>query len=306
MTPDRDSASPWPPEDERWPPVFPPEFVSAWGDDRYGLWIEVAIGDFRQRLRWIEPGEFMMGSPDDEPYRQDREGPRHKVRISRGFWLADTACSQAVWQAVMGSNPSEFKDDPQNPVENVSWHDVQDFLHRLHSLLKRQVESEGMKIDLPSEAEWEYACRAGTKSAFNFGDRISTEQANYDASVAYAGGPTGKWLQKTVPVKRYAPNAWGLYQMHGNVWEWCSDGQRQYDRSDQTDPRGPEGQAPRVVRGGSWFIVPWWLRSAFRDLRLRVYRSGDQGFRFSLRSTSQEEGAERPPEADEETVARDA
>jgi formylglycine-generating enzyme required for sulfatase activity len=283
----------WPPEPQRRPPLFPPACAFAWGDDRHGLWIDVDVGGAVQRFRWIEPGEFWMGSPEGEPERDNDEGPRHVVRLTAGFWLADTACAQAVWQAVMGDNPSRLKDDPQNPVEQVSWDDVQDFLGRVKEQFL------GMQASLPSEAEWEYACRAGTDTAFNVGDSLSREQANYDGTKAYASGPTGEYRQRTVAVKHFEANAWGLYQMHGNVWEWCADGQRAYDNSLQVDPRGPdEAEAVRVVRGGSWLSVPWGLRSAYRGRRPRGLRHDSRGFRFSLRSTRPEEGAERLPEAD--------
>ena len=283
----------WPPESQRWPPVFPPVCASAWGDDRFGLWMEVLLEGKPNRFRWIEPGEFWMGSPEGEAGRNANEGPRHVVRLTEGFWLAETACSQSVWQSVMGSNPSLFI-DPQNPVEMVSWDDVQGFLRELEKRLP------GVKADLPTEAEWEYACRAGCETAFSWGDGIAPDQANYDATNSYADGPTGEYRERTVPVKSYAPNAWGLYQMHGNVWEWCADGPREYDGAPQVDPRGPEGgeaEAPRAVRGGSWFHNPHGLRAASRNRRHRDGRNVLQGFRFSLRSTSQQRGAERPPEA---------
>jgi formylglycine-generating enzyme len=287
----------YPPEAQRWPPVFPPVCACAWGDDAYGLWIDVQIGGPEQRFRWVEPGEFVMGSSEDEAERTDDEGPQHVVRLTEGYWLADTACSQALWQAVMGGNPSDFKDDPQNPVENVSWDDVDGFLRRLEALLP------GVKAALPTEAEWEYACRAGTKTAFSFDDAITPEQANYDGRKAYAGGATGEYRGRTVPVKTFAANPWGLYQMHGNVWEWCADGQRTYDGALQTDPRGPEGDAPRALRGGSWLNEPRGLRSAYRSGYERDRRYLLVGFRFSLRSTSPEGGAEGLPEA---TFTRDA
>ena len=291
----------WPPESQRWPPVFPPVCASAWGDDRFGLWMEVLLEGKPNRFRWIEPGEFWMGSPEGEKGKNDNEGPRHVVRLTEGFWLAETACSQSVWQSVMGSNPSKFADDPQNPVEMVSWDEVQGFLREVERRLP------GVKADLPTEAEWEYACRAGSETAFSWGDGIAPSQANYNATISYANGPTGEYREKTVPVKTYAPNAWGLYQMHGNVWEWCADGQRQYDGALQVDPRGPEGgeaDAPRAVRGGSWDLAPHWLRAAFRSHGPRGWGYDSLGFRFSLRSTSGPEGgAERPPEA---AVTRDA
>jgi hypothetical protein len=280
----------WPPTPGAFRAVAQPvsQGLSLGADLRHGLYLDVSFGSLVQRFRWIEPGEFWMGSPEGEPERDNDEGPRHVVRLTAGFWLADTACAQAVWQAVMGNNPSRFQDDPQNPVEQVSWDDVQDFLRRVEGLFP------GLWASLPSEAEWEYACRAGSDTAFNLGESISPEQANYGGTKAYASGPTGEYRQRTVAVKHFEANAWGLYQMHGNVWEWCADGQRAYDNSLQVDPRGPdEAEAVRVVRGGSWLNVPRGLRSAYRVRWHRDYRYDYLGFRFSLRSTRPEEGAER-------------
>ncbi len=300
------AGTPFPPEEERRPPELPPAGAIAWGDDAYGLWIDVDLNGVVQRFRWIEPGEFMMGSPADEPEREEDEGPRHRVRLTTGFWLADTACTQALWMAVMGGkNPGRFQDDVRNPVENVSWDDVSGadgFLQRAASLVP------GIVAELPTEAEWEYACRAGSETPFHFGATITPEQANYDGNSPYAG-EKGDYRQNTVPVKSFPPNDWGLYEMHGNVWECCADGMRTYDGNDQENPRGPEGDALRVARGGSWNCGAGGLRSACRDVRLRdlsfesLY---DRGFRFALRSTSQEQeaGAPRLPEAN--GVTRDA
>ena len=261
------------------------------GADRYGLFGEATLAGVSQRFRWIPPGEFWMGSPEDEAERSDDEGPRHLVRLTEGFWLAETACSQSVWVSVMGSNPSQFTDDLQNPVERVSWDDVQGFLREVERLLS------GVKADLPTEAEWEYACRAGGETVFSWGDGIAPSQANYDARFSYADGPSGAYRERTVPVKSYVPNAWGLYQMHGNVWEWCADGPRPYSGAPRINPRGPAGDeadAPRAVRGGSWIFYPHRLRAAYRRRWPRGVRGDSLGFRFSLRSTS---SAERSPEA---------
>ena len=224
----------------RFPPGFPPPFADAWGDDAFGLWAEfnlpaTSAGNVVvQRLRWIEPGTFRMGSPDDEPERYDNEGPQHLVTISQGFWLADTACTQALWRAVMGENPSRFKGE-ERPVEQVSWHDVQGFLRGLEQLVP------GSVVDLPTEAEWEYACRAGTTSSFSFGNTITPDQVNYNGSVRYARGEKGLYREETVAVNSLPSNPWGLYEMHGNVWEWCADGRRAYSESPQVDPRGLGG-----------------------------------------------------------------
>ena len=269
-------------------------------DLAHGLFLDVSIAGVVQRFRWIEPGEFWMGSPEGETERRDDEGPRHRVRLTEGFWLAETACSQALWEAVMGENPSRFTDDPQNPVERVSWDDVQGFLQKLSEGLA------GVRAELPSEAEWEYACRAGSETVFHWGDAIDPSQANYNGNVAYAGGATGEGRGRTVVVKSFAPNSWGLYQMHGNVWEWCADYRGEYRDEACTDPRGPEGDAAeRAVRGGGWHDVPWWLRSACRSWRHRDERGRDLGFRFALRSMGPAEaGAERPPTGGDGPEAR--
>ncbi len=247
----------------RWPERFPPPFACAWGDDAYGLWaeFEISAGSAVQRLRWIEPGSFLMGSPEDEPERQEREGPQHRVTLTRGFWLADTACTQALWQAVTGDNPSRFK-GAERPVEQVSWEDVQGSLRELEGCVPDCL------ADLPSEAEWEYACRAGTTTPFSFGDNIDPTLVNYDGNHPYAGGEKGRYREETVTVRSLPPNPWGLYEMHGNVWEWCADGMRDYGEEPVVDPRDPvEGRSHRAFRGGSWIDVAGWARSACRLAR---------------------------------------
>jgi formylglycine-generating enzyme required for sulfatase activity len=269
------------PEIERYPRPFPPAFADRWGDDQFGLWgefrIETRHGGAEQRLRWIEPGTFLMGSPEDEPERFGDEGPQHAVTLTRGYWLADTACTQALWRAVTGGTPSRFAGD-ELPVEQVSWNDVQGFLRGLEALLL------GSIADLPSEAEWEYACRAGTDTPFSFGATITPEQVNYHGP--YAGGARGLYRGKTVPVRSLPANPWGLYEMHGNVREWCADGRRQYGTAPQTDPRGPEGKTSvRALRGGSWFGFAGRARSACRDANLPDVASVSLGFRLCLRSS---------------------
>lgn len=143
--------------------ITKPAWASDWGYDKFGMWAEIAVGDVRQRLRRIPSGQFLMGSPEDEHGRWDDEGPQHEVTLTQGYWLFDTPCTQALWLAVMGENPGRFQ-APDRPVENVSWDDVQTFLSRLNKRLP------GLDLDLPSEAQWEYACRAGTGTARYGGD----------------------------------------------------------------------------------------------------------------------------------------
>ena len=251
-----------------------PEWASDGGKDEYGRWVSIRVADVTQRFRWIAPGTFEMGSPVDEPWRRDDEVP-HQVTLTQGYWLADTACTQALWMAVMGSNPSRFQDDPRNPVEQVSWNDVQEFLEKLD----RRVP--GLDARLPSEAEWEYACRAGTTTAFSFGANITPEQVNYNGNHPYAGGKKGLYREKTVPVASLPANAWGLYEMHGNVWEWCADWYGDYPSTPQTDPHGAVTGDRRVLRGGSWFNDGRLVRSADRYCYVPGERNDDVGFRLA-------------------------
>ncbi|MEK8025880.1 formylglycine-generating enzyme family protein [Pseudaquabacterium rugosum] len=264
-------------------------------DGDYGAFLDFSLGQVTQRFRYMPPGEFWMGSPDDEPEREEAEGPRHRVRLTEGYWLADTACTQALWFAVMGGkNPSHFQHDLARPVEKVSWDDVQTFLQRLQPLLPA-----GCEAVLPTEAQWEYACRAGTQTPFSFGPDVTPEEVNYEGSFPYAAGRKGEWRGKTVPVRSLPANGWGLYEMHGNVWEWCSDGVlkgddlRRYPAQQDGDvlenPSQPQGSGPaaqRVLRGGSWFLCAGACRSAYRRSYGRGKRISEVGFRFALRSSS--------------------
>lgn len=262
----------------REPACFPPDWADAWGDDVYGLWAEFVVGEVRQRMRWIESGTFWMGSPAEEAGRFPDEGPRHRVTIRAGFWLADTACTQALWTAVIGSHRGHFREDPQCPVDSVSFEDVQSFLAALQS-----AGVEG-RADLPTEAEWEYACRAGTDTPFHFGAQITPQWVNYDGNHPYDGGARGKYRARTVPVKALPANHWGLYQMHGNVWEWCRDRRLDYVAQDVADPEGPLDGTVRAVRGGAWIGHARLARSACRLAYVRHFRRDDLGFRVALRS----------------------
>jgi formylglycine-generating enzyme len=274
------------------PDPFPPACATAWGDDRYGLWCEITVKGVVQRLRWIEPGTYWMGSTEDERasfgaqgddwFRNwiKNEAPRHRVRLTQGFWLADTACTQTLWQVVVGDSPSNFEGESDLPVEQVSWDDVtKKFLSALNGVLAET------EVFLPTEAQWEYACRAGTKTAYHFGETITTDQVNFDGNHPPSGGQAGAYRRKTVPVKALPANSWGLYQMHGNVWEWCADARRSYTEESVADPEGGQDGSGRAVRGGSWFFWAGWARCAFRIEGYHLAdRDGNVGFRFALRS----------------------
>ncbi|WP_199230834.1 formylglycine-generating enzyme family protein [Azospirillum sp. TSO5] len=277
-----------------WKTGAPPFWARDWGWDEIGAWVTFAINDVTQRLRWIPPGRFLMGSPDDEQERDDDEGPQHLVMLSRGYWLFDTACTQALWRAVMGENPSRFTGDDRRPVERVSWNDVQGFLKRLNGWVP------GLDLCLPTEAQWEHACRAGTTTPFSFGATITPEQANYNGNSPYADGPKGLYRKSTASVGSLPPNAWGLYEMHGNVWEWCADGQRDYTAEEATDPRGPESAgADRVLRGGSWNSHARFARAACRY----GYHPDDRNYLIGFRCARVQEGNQASPKDAAEPTA---
>jgi formylglycine-generating enzyme len=253
----------------------PPSWASYWGEDEFGPWVSLVISDVEQRFRFIQPGEFMMGSPETEPERYENE-VQHKVRLTKGYWLADSACTQSLWKAVMKDNPSNFKGD-ELPVEEVSWTDTQTFLESLNTQLGRPV------FRLPSEAEWEYACRAKTDTPFSFGNTINSEQVNFDGNHPYNKSKKSAYREQTVPVKSLPCNDWGLYEMHGNVWEWCKDWYGDYDttKSVVINPEGPLSGDFRVLRGGSWLYFARFCRSAYRLHFSPVLRSFTFGFRFA-------------------------
>jgi formylglycine-generating enzyme required for sulfatase activity len=216
----------------------------------------------------IPPGTFVMGSHEREKSRHD-ELPRHCVRINRAFHLGKYEVTQAQWQAVMEENPSAYQ-APEHPVENVSWEDAQRFIQRLNQKEKTD------KYRLPTEAEWEYAARAGTSSVFSFGGkRLAPEHA-----CLY----TFKTGNFTCPAGEKKPNPWGLYDMHGNVWEWVQDwyDPGYYASSPAADPRGPASGNLRVLRGGGWHSTLSLARSAVRGNHPPDYRDNRSGFRIAF------------------------
>jgi formylglycine-generating enzyme required for sulfatase activity len=283
-----------------------PGWADAIGRDGFGLWVDIAVErsggqPARQRLRWIPPGWFWMGSPESEQGRYDDEGPQHRVTLEQGYWLFDTPCTQALWSAVMGENSSRFQ-DPKRPVERVSWDQAQAFVEAINKRVP------GLNLSLPSEAQWEYACRAGTDTAIYTGGLEIKGENNAPAldPIAWYGGNSGEgfdldegedssgWPDKQYPHKKAgtrevglkAANPWGLYDMLGNVWEWVEDDWHEdYNGapgdggawSGTGDP-GDRG-AGRVVRGGCWYYIARYVRAAYRGR----YRPGDRddilGFR---------------------------
>jgi formylglycine-generating enzyme required for sulfatase activity len=211
----------------------------------------------------IQPGEFMMGSDKGN----DDEKPMHEVRLSKPFYLGKYEVTQGQWQAVMGNNPSRFKGDPNLPVEQVSWEDVQAFIRKLNAI------DGGTTYRLPTEAEWEYAARAGTTTAYSFGD----DPPLLGEYAWYSGNAKGK----THPVGQKKSNAWGLHDMHGNVWEWVQDWySKPYPSGTVTDPQGPASGSIRVYRGGSWITHARYCRVSYRDDQSPGGRVVHLGFRL--------------------------
>ena len=253
-----------------------PVWASDAGQDQYGRYADLEVKGITQKFRWIEPGTYWMGSPESEIEREDDEN-QHQVTLTKGFWMGDTTCTQALWKTVLGNNPANFKDNANNPVEQVSWDDAQKFLQTLNSMVS------GSNARLPTEAEWEYACRAGTNTPFSFGDNITSEQVNHYGIYPYANGKKGLSWQKTVPVKSLPANAWGLHEMHGNVWEFCQDWYGDYPAEPVTNPMGSPVGVMRVTRGGSWFSPSGGLcRSAYRSGCEPDFRDDVSGFRLVL------------------------
>lgn len=217
---------------------------------------------FKAEFVKIEPGEFLMGGPPDEEGRFDDE-VQHRVMITKAFELQTTPVTQSQYEVVMGVNPSRFKGE-NNPVEMVSWNDAQEFIKRLNAGQTKYT------YRLPTEAEWEYAARAGTSGPYPF----NTDEL--DAYAWYDKNSDGK----THPVGQKKPNAWGLYDMHGNVWEWCQDWYRPYPARAANEPQGPSIGSRRVIRGGSWGGYPRYLRSARRRSFGPGLRDDGVGFRL--------------------------
>ena len=251
----------------------------------------VQTNSIGMKLVLIPPGEFDMGSTKEEVQRLVEkarghnapasyidllrsEAPTHRVKITKPFCLGLCEVTQAEYERVMGGNPSRFKGEPSRPVETVNWNDAVEFFRRLSELPKEK--AAGVVYRLPTQAEWEYACRAGTTTRYSFGD---------DAALLGQHAWWGRNSQgRTQPVGRLRPNAWGLFDVHGNVWEWCADWHAAdyYARSPTDDPPGPDSGASRVLRGGSWNNShPGSFRGAFRNYSGPDRRFDNSGFRVA-------------------------
>ena len=225
----------------------------------------------------IPGGTFTMGSPPNEKGRYDDEGPQHEVTV-QPFYMGKYEVTQAQYQAIMGENPSSFKGD-NRPVERVSWDDAVKFCKELSTKI-------GKTVRLPSEAEWEYATRAGTTTPFYFGSTLTGDLANYRATRTYASESEGVYRRETTPVGQFPPNAFGLYDLHGNVWEWVEDDWHQnYQGVPNDGSAWVNNSITKVVRGGSWDLSPWYCRSAYRDRWFRDDRINFNGFRVVLVSS---------------------
>jgi sulfatase modifying factor 1 len=228
----------------------------------------------------LEAGSFMMGSPPSEPHR-DKDETLHKVTLTHPFFMQVTEVTQAQWKALMGSNPSFFKECGDDcPVESVSWFDCREFIEKLNK-------STGETYRLPTEAEWEYACRAGTTTAYSWGNTIDCNRAMFqnntrrdaDACLPYVK-EHGLKPDSPAPVRSYPANPWGLYDMSGNVWEWCRDWYGPYPQGPVIDPQGPDAGRMKVRRGGSWFMYGLYCRCANRNRSHPATRYRTTGFRL--------------------------
>jgi formylglycine-generating enzyme required for sulfatase activity len=236
----------------------------------------------------IPGGTFTMGSPANEPERFDDE-VRHQVTVST-FYMGKYEVTQKEWREVMGNNPSRFQGD-NLPVEQVSWYEAVEYCNKRSQreglTPAYTIHGENVRWNrnangyrLPTEAEWEYACRAGTIGPFNTGNNISTSQANYDGNYPYNNNAKGANRRKTVEVGSFAANAWGLYDMHGNVYELCWDWYGNYSSGTQTNPAGASTGSYRVIRGGSWYNSARVVRASSRDNGTSSYRDNHLGFRL--------------------------
>lgn len=226
----------------------------------------------------IPKGTFLMGSPTSEGGRSDNE-IQHRVTLTKDFWLGKFPVTQEQYQAITKQNPSFFK-GATRPVECVNWNDAKGYCDLLNNAFREMLPT-GYAFALPTDAQWEYACRAGTTTPFSFGSTLNGDKANCDGNSPY-GTDKGKIVDATTEVGKYDANAWGLFDMHGNVWEWCNDWYGDYSQDTVSDPTGPTNASHRVLRGGSWLSFARSCRSANRGSHDPSIRYSDYGFRVAL------------------------
>jgi formylglycine-generating enzyme required for sulfatase activity len=244
---------------------LPPGWASGWGEDELGVYVEFSVGNVSQRMRWVPPGQFLMGSPEDEERYED-DGPQHEVRLEQGFWMLDTPVRQSPWDAVMGENPSQFK-GTERSVENVDCEMAAAFLTRLSERLP------GLDLSLPSETQWEFACRAGTQTAtYAEPGEVLENLAWFDTNSE----------SETHPVGFKRGNGFDLFDMLGNVWELCADhwhGNYDGAPTDGTAWLSDSASASRVMRGGAWSAPAGRVRAAYRNNLPPESRDVNVGFR---------------------------
>ena len=258
-----------------WSDGRPPAWAEDWGLDAYGPWVSFRVPgtDITQRMRWCPKGDFMMGSGDDDKDAFDDEKPQHLVAFAQGFWMFDTACPEALWTAVTGEPPRRQR-GPLFPVTDVSWHDARAFADKLNAARP------GLGLALPSEAQWEYACRAGTDTPYSFGRQITKRQVRFN--YGYDDGPA--------EVGGLPANPWGFFEMLGNAYEWCEDTyQDTYENAPPDGAPWDAGSANRVFRGGYWSVSAQQVRAANRNQVDPSNGYNDVGFRCVAGRVSREQ-----------------
>jgi formylglycine-generating enzyme required for sulfatase activity len=249
----------------------------AWQEAVTGMkFVKIPAGCFQMGQSPMEKRLLIRGTPSDdyEKYFSD-EVPQHQVCVDE-FWMGIHEVTQKEWQKVMGFDPAVFQENLENPVEMVSWDDAQLFIDKINEL------NNTSEFRLPTEAEWEYAARAGTTTMYSTGDTITSSQSNFNGSIPFGLNLRDQYRKSPTPVGSFPANAFGLYDMHGNVWEWCNDWYKSdyYQQSPPKNPSGPETGQMKVLRGGSWFRYSGHVRSATRYKNKSVGQYADTGFRL--------------------------
>lgn len=262
-----------------------PAWATDGGRDEYGEWASFRIEKVEFKFRRIPAGEFLMGSADDDSFGYDDERPRHSVRITRAFWMADTPVVREQWDVLRDENPPGYQSD-RRPIVNLSWDEAMAFARDLNA------RTPGLGAGLPTEAQWEYACRAGAATPLNDGNEPANRE-EFNEALDKLGWYSGNSGNRTQEVRGKSPNGWGIYDLHGNVWEWCLDSRRDYGPGEQTDPMGAtEKGAPRVLRGGGYWSNARSCRSAYRNAVEPGQRNDVIGFRLVAGLEAEHGGSE--------------